>query len=94
MSIEDHSQLEELLAGAALEALSSSDRVEVLTHVSTCAHCARLLEQYGEVAAALAGFLPSLPMEPALSVQLRERLLGRAANAGEQASERVVRPAV
>ena len=67
-----HSEaFEELAAGAALGALSESDRALFETHLATCRHCQELLARYGSVAADLPEALPQIDASP----QLRRRVI-------------------
>jgi hypothetical protein len=73
-----HHHVDELLPAAALEILDGEDLDRVLAHARECADCSRLLQEYREVAAAIALGLPSQPLETGRSGRLRERLLTRA----------------
>ena len=68
----------ELLPAAALEILEGEDLGRVLAHARECAECARRLESYRAVAAALAIELPPESLEAGRSARLRDRLLIRA----------------
>lgn len=70
-----HDELREMLPAAALEILDSSDLHRVVTHTQGCAECARVLEEYREVAFALATLPPR--REPPHSATLRARILAR-----------------
>ena len=73
-----HQEAEELLPAAVLEILEGEELGRVLAHARGCTECARLLEEYREVAAALARTLPRHPLDARRSARLRERLLMRA----------------
>jgi hypothetical protein len=73
-----HNQVDELLPAAALEILEGQELAQVLDHTRACGECGRLLDEYREVAAAVALVLPPEPLEAERSVRLRERLLARA----------------
>lgn len=75
-----HQEADELLPAAALEILEGEDLGRVLAHAGECAECARRLDEYRGAVATLALALPSQPMPPVRSGQLRERLLARARN--------------
>lgn len=75
-----HQHVEELLSAAALGILEGEDLGQVFAHTAECAECARRLDEYCGAVAALALALPSQPMQPVRSGQLRERLLARARN--------------
>ncbi len=75
-----HQEVDELLPAAALEILEGEELGRVLAHAGECAECARRLDEYRRGVAALALALPSQPMQPARTGQLRERLLARARN--------------
>jgi anti-sigma factor RsiW len=70
----------ELLPAAALEILEGEELGRVLAHTRECPECARLLEGYRAVAAALTLELPHQPLDPGRSARLRDRLLIRARN--------------
>jgi hypothetical protein len=70
-----HDELREMIPAAALEILDSSDLHRVVAHTRGCAECSQALEEYREVAFALAT-LPPL-REPPHSATLRARILAR-----------------
>ncbi|MEO8090820.1 MAG: hypothetical protein ABI703_11025 [Gemmatimonadales bacterium] len=72
-----HDEVQELLAAAALEILDGAEQQQVLTHVSACSECPRLLDQYRKVVATIALQLPGRPVHPDRAAALRARLLGR-----------------
>jgi anti-sigma-K factor RskA len=69
-----HRPFGELAAGYALDALEPADERRFLRHASQCPDCARMLADYREVAAALAGTAP--PAEP--SPKLADRIMAAA----------------
>ena len=75
------SEIENLLPGYALDALSAEDTAAVEEHLETCQFCPDLLREYRRVAAALAYGAPSI--QPASS--LRQELM-RAIDAQEVAT--------
>lgn len=70
-----HDELREMIPAAALEILDSSDLNRVVAHTRGCAECSQALEEYREVALALATLPP--PGEPPHSATLRARILAR-----------------
>jgi len=82
-----HDSIEQLLPAAALEILEGEELLSVTAHTRDCAACARLIESYREVVAALATTLPVRPLPPVRSARLRERLLSRARGQTAAASE-------
>jgi hypothetical protein len=72
-----HHEADELLAAAALETLESEELGRVLAHAADCAECARLLDEYRTVTAALSLGLPLEKLDPTHSLEIRNRLLGR-----------------
>lgn len=72
-----HDEVQELLAAAALEILEGTEVMQVLTHVSACPECSRLLDEYRKVVATIALQVPSPPGDPDRTATLRARLLAR-----------------
>ena len=73
-----HDDARELIALAALEALSPEDRAALEVHAGTCAECARDLAALRDAAASLGASLPPRPMAAERSARVRARLLARA----------------
>lgn len=73
-----HDAARELLALAALDALSPSERRALETHLTTCAECTRELAELREGAASIGAALPARPMAPERESRMRARLLARA----------------
>jgi hypothetical protein len=74
---QQHTEVDELLPAAALEMLESEDHSRVVAHAQECGECARLLEEFRAVVAALGTGLPLEPLDAPRSARLRERLLAR-----------------
>jgi anti-sigma-K factor RskA len=69
MTGSEHSELGELAAGYALNALEPADEQRFLRHAAGCPDCQRVMAEFGEVAAALAETAP--PAEPSEDLGLR-----------------------
>lgn len=70
-----------MLPAAALGILDLAELEPVVAHVSECQDCAKLLQEYREVAAALSLQLPRRGLDPVRGGALRARLLARAGGA-------------
>ena len=80
--VPSHEDLEEMLPAAALEILEQEDLELVAAHLVNCRECATLLQEYREVAAALALQLPLRPLDAGRTRALRKRLVARATGSG------------
>ena len=75
----DHDAAREMLALAALDALSPSERRALEAHLRTCAECTRELAEFRDDAASIGASLPQRPMAAERSSLIRARLVARAA---------------
>jgi anti-sigma-K factor RskA len=82
-----HEELHDALAAEAVDALDGEERQRLLAHLDGCAACSAELESLRQSAALLAFAAPYRPMEPARSAALRSRLLTRAAEDRETATQ-------
>ena len=73
-----HEIVREMLALAALDALSPTERAELDRHLATCAECTRELAALRDAAASIGQSLPPRPMPAERQAAMRARLLGRA----------------
>lgn len=73
-----HDAVRELLAFAALDALSPSDRKALEAHVRTCDACRRELAEMRDGVASLGEALPARPLAPERDSLIRARLMARA----------------
>lgn len=73
-----HEAARDLLAMAALNALSPSERRMLEAHLATCEECRREFAELGEGVRSLAESLPARPMSPERESAIRARLLARA----------------
>ena len=73
----DHDAQRELLALAALDALSPSGRRALEAHLRTCAECTRELAELRDGVASLGASLPTRPMAPERDSRIRARLMAR-----------------
>jgi anti-sigma-K factor RskA len=78
MSAMNHQDARELLALAALGALSAEDRAAIEAHISWCAECRKELAELRDAAASVGASLPPRPMETERNERVRARLLRRA----------------
>lgn len=74
-----HEAARDLLAMAALNALSPSERRMLEAHLAICEECRREFAELGEGVRSLAESLPTRPMSPEHESVMRARLLARAA---------------
>jgi len=74
-----HEAARDLLAMAALNALSPSERRMLEAHLAICEECRREFAELGEGVRSLAESLPARPMSPGRESVIRARLLARAA---------------
>ena len=74
-----HQDARELLALAALEALTRQERMALETHASWCAECRRELATLRDAAATIGASLPRHPIAGERKERVRARLLARAA---------------
>jgi len=73
-----HDAVREMLALAALDALSPSERRALEAHLRTCALCTRELAELRDDAASIGASLPARPMAPERESRIRARLMARA----------------
>ena len=73
-----HDAVRELLALAALDALSPAEQKSLDAHLHTCAECTRELSGLRDGVASLSGALPARPMAPERDSLIRARLMARA----------------
>lgn len=78
-----HDEARELLM---LAALTGEEHLDAESHVTGCPECLREVAKVRNIVGALAYAVPATPMDSARSGRLRERLLGRAADAAKEAS--------
>ena len=81
ISSRSHDQVQELLAGAALEILEPAELDAVTRHVGECPDCAAMLETYRATAAELSARLPARERSPQHAAESRRRLLSRVRDA-------------
>jgi anti-sigma-K factor RskA len=74
-----HEAARDLLAMAALNALSPSERRMLEAHLATCEECRREFAELVEGVRSLAESLPARPLSPERNSVIRARLLARAA---------------
>ena len=74
-----HQDARELLALAALEALTRQERLALETHASWCAECRSELAALRDAAGTISASLPRRPIAPERKERVRARLLARAA---------------
>jgi hypothetical protein len=82
-----HEEFHDALAAEAVDALTGEERERLLAHLAGCASCSAELESLRAAAAMLAFAAPARPMEPARSAALRSRLLARAVEDRETATQ-------
>ncbi len=80
-----HDEAREMLAAAALDALSGDEQAAVLRHASTCAECGPALEALREATSQLAYAAPAVD-DQLMRARVRSRLLARA-RAGHAAAD-------
>jgi anti-sigma factor RsiW len=73
-----HEAARDLLAMAALNALSPSERRMLEAHLAICEECRREFAELGEGVRSLAESLPARPMSPGRDSVIRARLVARA----------------
>jgi hypothetical protein len=73
-----HDAVRELLALAALDALSPSDRKALEAHARSCETCTRELAEMRDSVASIGAALPARPLAPERGSLIRARLMGRA----------------
>jgi len=73
-----HDAVRELLALAALDALSPAERHALEVHLTTCDECRRELAALRDGVASIAGLLPARAMVPEREAAMRARLMSRA----------------
>jgi hypothetical protein len=73
-----HDAARNLLAMAALDALSPSERRMLDAHLALCAECTRELAEMRDSVASIGAALPARPLAPERDSLIRARLLGRA----------------
>jgi anti-sigma-K factor RskA len=73
-----HDAVRELLALAALDALSPEDRHALDVHLTTCDECQRELAALRDGVASIAESLPARAMDPERAAAMRARLMARA----------------
>ena len=73
-----HDAVRELLALAALDALSPEERHALDAHLTTCDECRRELAALRDGVASIAGSLPARAMAPEREAAMRARLMARA----------------
>lgn len=69
-----HDELVELIPLLVVDALSEGEREEVRKHLSSCASCAALLQEYQSVSEQLLHSTPVTPWAPNLEMRLRARM--------------------
>lgn len=74
-----HDEVREALGAEALGALDGGERERVLAHVAECGACRAELDALREAASLVAHAAPHRPLAPARAVDVRSRLLARAA---------------
>lgn len=85
-----HETAREMLGAEALDALDPDERALLAEHLRGCHQCQRSMDSYRGVSAALAGLLPTEPVDRFESARLRERIVAQA-TAAEPESD--IRPA-
>jgi anti-sigma-K factor RskA len=65
------------LGAYSLDALSPDERAAIDAHLSTCTDCRTELRALTEAATAMSHIVPSRPMDPVRSAEIRQRLLDR-----------------
>jgi len=73
-----HDQVQAMLAGEALDALSDAERAQVQAHVAHCPQCAAELAALRDAAGALAFAAPARSLDAERAARLRARLVARA----------------
>ena len=73
-----HDEAAELIADAALDALTPGDQEAVLAHAATCAQCGPALATLRNAISQLAFAVPSVADDPVRRARVRTRLLARA----------------
>jgi hypothetical protein len=73
-----HDAARNLLAMAALDALSPSERRMLDAHLALCAECTRELAEMRDSVASIGAALPARPLAPERGSLIRARLMGRA----------------
>jgi anti-sigma-K factor RskA len=86
MSAMNHQEARELLALAALGALSADDEKGVEAHIAWCADCRKELAELRDVAAGVGASIPSTPMDPERKQRVLARLQRRIAHSKEMPS--------
>ncbi len=91
MSAMNHQDARELLALAALDALSPEDAAAVEAHIAWCADCRKELAELRDVAARVGSSIPLKPMDPERKERVMARLQRRVAHSKENAVARIAR---
>ncbi len=86
MSAMNHQDARELLALAALDALSPEDAAAVEAHIAWCADCRKELAELRDVAARVGSSIPLTPMDPERKQRVMARLQRRVAHDKEMPS--------
>ncbi len=86
MSAMNHQDARELLALAALDALSPEDAAAVEAHIAWCADCRKELAELRDVAARVGSSIPLKPMDPERKQRVMARLQRRVAHDKEMPS--------
>lgn len=86
MSAMNHQDARELLALAALDALSPEDAAAVEAHIAWCADCRKELAELRDVAARVGSSIPLKPMDPERKERVMARLQRRVAHNKEMPS--------
>ena len=87
-----HEELQELLAGYALDALDAADRAEVEAHLATCATCPADLDRLRDTAGLIGLEAPPVPPRPALRARILESIQEDVAPGGLSRKGELVRP--